>query len=248
MFQTFKALLPRASKGVLVVYLALSAIRFVGTAPTWVTQYLAMDRLASGDFSGAAGLNIASLCASLVSLAILIVVGTLTVGLGRAMRRQMVEGEGAIDGFAGAFTEARARFWQTMGAYLLYGVAVAVGALFCVLPGLFAAFAFAFVPYLVAAVDAEIMDSFKRSWELVKKNVGPMLVVIGIVVAIGIVLALINFGIAAALTAALGPIGIIVSSALVTLVGIAVGYFLFLLLGALLITCETADANVPLRL
>lgn len=245
--ETFKILLRRSMKGVLAVYVVISLVRFVASAPQWVTQYLTMDRLASGDFSGAAGLNIASLCASGVMLVISIAVGVLTVGLGRAMRRQMVEGEGAVTTFGEAFGEAKLRFWHTLGAYLLYAVAVAVGAILCIIPGLIAAVVFAFVPYLVAATDTEIMDSFKRSIDLVKKNVGPVLAVIGILIVVGLIIAGINIGLVAAFTAAIGNAGIIIASAIVTLFGIAVGWVFFCLIGAMFITCETADANVPLR-
>jgi hypothetical protein len=246
-FENAKILLKRSMKGVLAVYIVLAVVRLVATVPQWVTQYFTINRLSAGDFSGAAGLNIASLCTSIVTLAVTVAVGTLTIGLGRAMRRQMVEGEGAVTTFGEAFAEAKLRFWPTLGAYLLYAVAVAIGAILCVIPGLVAAVIFAFVPYLVAAVDAEIVDSFKRSIDLTKKNVGPLLAVIGILIAVGLVIAGLNFGLIAALTAALGQAGIIIASVIVTLIGIPVGWVFFCLLGALFITCETADANVPLR-
>ena len=246
-FQNAKILLTRSMKGVLAAYIVLSVVRFVATVPQWVTQYFTISRLGAGDFSGAAALNVAGLCTSVITIAVTVAVGTLTIGLGRAMRRQMVEGEGAVTTFGEAFAEAKLRFWPTLGAYLLYAVAVVIGVFLCVLPGLVAAIIFAFVPYLVAAVDADVVGSFQRSIELAKKNVGPLLAVIGVLFAAGLLIAGLNFGLIAGLTAALGQAGMIIASVIVTLIGIPIGWVFFCLLGALFITCETADAGVALR-
>jgi hypothetical protein len=246
-FDAFKVAIKRASTGVLGVYLAVSALRFVGTAPTWVVQYFMMDNLASGNFRSSTGLSAANLCTSGLSLVVAVIAGTLSIGLMSVVRKQMVEGDGAITGFADAFAIARERFWLTMGGYLLFAVAIAFGAILCIIPGLAAAFLFAFAPYLVATGNAEVIDSFKRSFELAKKNVGPLMVGIVAIIGVAIVIALLNLGIVAGMTAALGAAGIAIASAIVFFIGVAVGYVIYVFMSTLFVVCETADSGVPLR-
>jgi uncharacterized membrane protein len=61
-------------------------------------------------------------------------------------------------------------------ASILVGLAVGVGLILCIIPGIIVAFLFAFYGY--AIVDGrtnDAIESMKMSWNLVSKNIGPLL-------------------------------------------------------------------------
>ena len=69
-------------------------------------------------------------------------------------------------------------------ASILVGLAVGVGLILCLIPGLIAAFLFAFYGYgIVDGRTEDAVESMKMSWNLIAANVGPMLLLF--LVAIG---------------------------------------------------------------
>jgi uncharacterized membrane protein len=73
-------------------------------------------------------------------------------------------------------------------ASILVGLAVGVGLILCIIPGLIAAFLFAFYGYgIVDGRTDDGIESMKMSWNLVASNVVPMLLLFLIVIGINIV-------------------------------------------------------------
>jgi hypothetical protein len=61
-------------------------------------------------------------------------------------------------------------------ASILVGLAVGVGLILCIIPGLIVAFLFAFFGYaIVDGKTDDAIESMKMSWNLVSKNVGPLI-------------------------------------------------------------------------
>lgn len=60
-------------------------------------------------------------------------------------------------------------------ASILYGIAVSVGIILCVIPGIFLAIMFTFYGYYILDRGAGATDSLGASWNLVKSNFGSIL-------------------------------------------------------------------------
>lgn len=87
--------------------------------------------------------------------------------------------------------------FQTQGlvpyliASILVGLAVGIGILLCILPGLILAFLFAFYGYAIVDGRTEDgLDAMKMSWKLVSSNVGSLLLLFILVLLINLVGAL----------------------------------------------------------
>lgn len=63
-----------------------------------------------------------------------------------------------------------APFWRFLGAHVLAGLAVLVGLLLLVVPGIIIGVGLTFVPYLIVDRGAGVVDSLKESWRLTKGN------------------------------------------------------------------------------
>ncbi|MCZ3389642.1 MAG: hypothetical protein LH645_11110 [Actinomycetia bacterium] len=72
-------------------------------------------------------------------------------------------------------------------ASILVGLAVGVGLIFCIIPGLILAFLFAFYGYGIVDGRAEDgIESMKMSWNLVSSNVGALLLLFVLVILINL--------------------------------------------------------------
>ena len=63
-------------------------------------------------------------------------------------------------------------FWRTVGSGIVFGLAVSLGTLLCILPGIF--IALRLWPYLYFIVDEDdgVTDAFNRSWNLTRDQYG----------------------------------------------------------------------------
>jgi len=68
------------------------------------------------------------------------------------------------------------RFLPFLGTSLLTGLAVGAGFVMCILPGIAAAVMFGLVAPITIIESKAGPDAMTRSWELVKRNIGPMIV------------------------------------------------------------------------
>ena len=76
-------------------------------------------------------------------------------------------------------------------ASILVGLAVGVGLILCIVPGLIVAFLFAFFGYaIVDGKTDDAIESMKMSWNLVSKNVGSLILLFILVILINLVGAL----------------------------------------------------------
>ncbi len=72
--------------------------------------------------------------------------------------------------------------------FLIMGIAISIGFVLCVLPGLLLCFALAWAPFLMADGDTDPMSCLRRSWEFTRANFGAAIVfvlVAGIVGSVG---------------------------------------------------------------
>ena len=59
-------------------------------------------------------------------------------------------------------------YWNTVFAYLLTDIIVAVGCIFCIVPGIILACKLAFVSYLVVEKKMDAVEAIKESWRMTK--------------------------------------------------------------------------------
>ena len=111
-------------------------------------------------------------------------VGPMAVGYARlclkAARGQQAEIGDLFSGFSD--------FGPAFLMMLIAAIAVGIGMILCVLPGVIIGFALSWAPYLMADGDSDAMSCLKRSWEFSKANLGSVivfLIVAGIVGGIG---------------------------------------------------------------
>ncbi|NDV70329.1 hypothetical protein [Dysgonomonas sp. 25] len=76
-------------------------------------------------------------------------------------------------------------FLPLFGASILYGLGVGIGFLLCVIPGIIVLIYLLFYQFVYVAEDSSIIDSFSRSWELVKDN---WFVTFGFMLIVGILM------------------------------------------------------------
>ncbi|HJK97031.1 MAG TPA: hypothetical protein RMF84_07400, partial [Polyangiaceae bacterium LLY-WYZ-14_1] len=132
-------------------------------------------------------------------------------------------------------------------ASLVYGVAVAVGMVLCIIPGLVAAFFLAFVPYLVSTQGLDIGASLTRSVELAQKHVVPLLIAVAIyvVVALGVIAAIAVLTFIA--NAALGPAaGAAFTSPVSFLISTIASYVGWLFFASALVTIDAAESGTEI--
>jgi hypothetical protein len=63
------------------------------------------------------------------------------------------------------------RLLKYFGGILLFGLAVIAGLILFIIPGIYFAYRFGFVPYLLVDKDIEIMEAFKKSTEMTKGEI-----------------------------------------------------------------------------
>ena len=244
--QAFKALLSRGTRGLLGAYLILAVARLITTAPGWVLSYLQLSSLERGDLSGMTTYSVAGICTSVLQIGLGLVIGAVSIGMYRPARMLLV-GEGAAVGGAGSVLKlSTQRFLPSLGVVLLVGVAIFLGALFCLLPGLVVAFFLMLAPYLVAAVDQDVVDSLKRSFELAKTNIVTLLLAIGGLIGLTVIMVVVQMVLAVIAGSTGSMAATILIAPVVTVIGIAIGYPVFLFFAAVCIAVETTDAGVTL--
>jgi len=247
--ENFKHLARRGNAGgLLTAYLLLTVVRLVISVPQWVFTYMRFDALSSGDFESMGTFSTIGTCFSFIQLLVALIVSSLFVGLYKPIRMLLVQGPGSVAGVGAALRLAWSRFLPALAIMLIVGICVGVGFVLCIVPGFVALFFLIMAPYLVAAVDQDIGDSLRRSIDLAKANAGVIIAGVGILIGIAIVLALVQFGLAAGAIAALGlATGGMVAAPIVFILGAVFGYLAFLFFGALYVTVETSDSGAPIQ-
>ncbi|MBI2897623.1 MAG: hypothetical protein HYY06_28955 [Deltaproteobacteria bacterium] len=245
---SYRVLLRRSMPGVAMVFAGLALANLVFNVPAWIVQYLQLQALSTAMFGDVGSLAIVGSLTNLLRLVATVAIVSIRVGLSRPIRALLVEGPDAVKGAGPTLKMATQRFWPVLGTTLLVGLAIAVGLILCVLPGLAAMFLLMMAPYLVSACEADVGSAFKRSYTLATRNIGPFLGVIGI--AVGGVLVLLGVSVAmnAVVVSMLGFAAVVFVQPVVLILGEALGFLWWLLFGAAFVTAETADSGVQVRL
>lgn len=86
------------------------------------------------------------------------------------------------------FKETRHSYWFFLGAYIVYSLIICIGAICCILPGIYLAVRFMFTP-MIAANHPEITfnESFSRSWQMTKGRFWKLLWMCIVIIGINIV-------------------------------------------------------------
>lgn len=89
------------------------------------------------------------------------------------------------------------RLVQLIVAAVLVGLAVSIGMLLLVIPGIIAAILFMFTFVIIIADNVPAVDAMKKSFELVKSNLGDLAILFIAMIGIGIVVSIVSrlFGI-----------------------------------------------------
>ncbi len=188
----------------------------------------------------------ASLAFMFVSIPVMLLVGIVLqafrLALYRPMRGVMTDGPGAYPDLGSLKDPIVSNFVNVLLANLLYGLAVGVGALFCLIPGLVAAVVFAMAPYYAAngtpPVDAmrDSLESAKRYPVLFIAAVGAAVIILGVIQAVvALVITIIG--------SALGEYGVIVSNLTQWMMVVALGAIIWVTWGATFITIDLAESG-----
>jgi len=259
-FGNYGLALKRSLKGIGPAYVLFSlASLFFVSGPQQAMQAYRMHSVAGGDLSalGSAGwMNLVNMLVLGFSLTIMTAQICLSAGVRRALTAtETPEPAGAMGpyrsqsqvsavdvGIGEALRFAFSRFWSVLANVLLVGIAVAIGTLFCVLPGIGALFVLMLAPYLVAAGGSDAWGALKRSVQMSTRGILPLLVLVGIIIVFGGVAAGIGVAIRSlAFTIGIwGTFGIQMGFALLM---IPVGFFLWLFTVTTFVTVETADVG-----
>jgi hypothetical protein len=206
-----------------------------------------------------AGFVVAWALGILITIITLLLAG-LQVGLFRAAHQVLIDGPEAVRE-RGVLVIARERYGLGLAATLLFSVALFIGLLLCFLPGLAVVVLLGMVPFLTVATDTPLFQTFQRSFDLVVRNIAPVLLVYGAAIGVGIVFA----GLAVIVSTIVTMIGAMVGAAIgfplttitvaswtvqlvVMLIGLPIGYANFILVSALFSTIVARDEGAPLRL
>lgn len=84
------------------------------------------------------------------------------------------------------------RLVQLVVAAVLVGLAVAIGMMLLVIPGIIAAILFMFTFVIIIADNITAVDAMKKSFELVKSNLGDLVILFIAMIGIGIVISIVN--------------------------------------------------------
>lgn len=244
---SYRALLGPWMKKLAPVYLLLALGMMIVSVPGWIVGYVQLEALATGDFATMATLGLVSGLVRFVSAFAIVAIVAIRIGLSRSIRAILVDGPDAVAGPSAAFADAKKGFWSIVGITLVCGVAIGVGMVLCILPGLAAMFLLLAAPYLVAVGASDFGSSFQRSYELTTKNTGPLIGVLLTVAGTMAVLIGLSFGLRYVLTMSFGLAAAMFAEPVTLLLAEAAGLFWWPFVGAALVTVETAYRGVPLR-
>jgi len=241
-FEGFQLLLARARPGLFGALGTLLGVAALLQLPQWVIGVIG----AASPDAALATLPV-SVCVGCIGGIGSFAIGVVLTGLLRVARRLLLEGPGAAQPVGPTLREAT-RDWISLAlASLVYGVAVAVGMVLCIIPGLVAAFFLAFVPYLVSTQGLDIGASLTRSVELAQKHVVPLLIAVAIyvVVALGVIAAIAVLTFIA--NAALGPAaGAAFTSPVSFLISTIASYVGWLFFASALVTIDAAESGTEI--
>jgi len=248
LIENFKLLFMRSKSGILPAMVAIAALSIVVNSPSWVMNYFTLHALSNGDFqsfwAGGFGAN----CSRMFTLVAILLVGALRVGLARPMRRVMVDGPEAVNGVGDALKQSMEGYWMNLLAYFLVGIALAIGAILCILPMFVVAFFVAFVPYLVSSMNVEIVEAFKLSATYAKNQAPALIASMGIVILVMVVLGCcVGAGGNAIAVRLFGLMGTVAVTPLVSIIGELVGIVWWLFMGATFVTLETAETRTEIK-
>lgn len=127
-------------------------------------------------------------------VALLSIVGTIVGLIAHGMTVAMAQ-EAIANGTTSLNTGisvVTSRLVQLVVAAVLVGLAVGIGMMLLVIPGIIAAFLFMFTFVIVIADNIPAVDAMKKSFELVTSNFSDLVILFIAVIGIGVVISIIN--------------------------------------------------------
>jgi hypothetical protein len=192
--------------GLLGGFLVMAAASVVAQVPTWIAQYLqvrVLTQVASGNYGVLTEAWFANILKILSSL-LLTVVFAARLGLARPMRMIVLAGPQSVSGTGDVLRLALGRFGPNLVASVVYFFIVAMGTMFCFLPGIAAAVLLYPALYMVAT-ERDLGASLSSSMDWVSRHTGALLGTAGVLFAIGVVMFCCSCGSLGVMTTRLGP-------------------------------------------
>ncbi len=136
---------------------------------------------------------------------------SLQLGLMKPLYRQVFGGQSSVTTPKEALNESKGVFGPMLIVSLIIGLAMGIGGMCCLVPGIFLAFVFCQAPYLVATKGLSPLDAIQTSLQINKQYWQVILVaVVGMAIAgvIGGVVMVIGGGIVGALSSLIAPFNV----------------------------------------
>lgn len=172
----------------------------------------------------------------------------LSAGMYRPMRQLAFGDKESIGGALDVLRSASLRMGTLLLTFILTLAAVCLGFVMCIIPGLVLAVVLSMAPYLAATRDElSAIDAMKQSARLVSENLwtillaGLLVVVLSLPIYAGVgllILPAVMF---------IGQMVLLVVLPVTWFVGFMVGYVMWIFLGSVYITIETADSGVEVQ-
>ena len=179
----------------LMVLTALYVGLFTSSINTIVVNFLPPEVQQQSQIGLA--LPISSTVAAVLALAALLFGMVIYLGAARAFTREGTD-SGTVSG--SLFTRRIGRaLVSAIGANIIVSIAMFIGFILLVIPGIFLMVSFAFVLFAIAVEDARAIESLRRSWDITRGNrwrLAALLLLIGVVTglisSLGSVVSIVN--------------------------------------------------------
>jgi len=177
----------------------------------------------------------------LLSFVVTVVVWALVASLYGPLKRNLVGATGPERTFSELLEDIKPVFLFCLGSSAILFFAVMIGSVFCVIPGLLAFGALALAPYYSSQGTSPITAA-QDSFEAARENVQIMAICTLAIVFAGLLIFGLGIGVASLLQS-LGTVGAILSTIVFWLAGGVVSFAVWIVLGAVSITIDTAQTG-----
>lgn len=235
-FETFKALLQRAPRALLIPWVVTMAVDFLFVAASVMLIFVfggprPWERMPMG----------VSASVQIIGLAQVLIVYTLRVALLKTLRDVAYQGAESVGNVGQVFRDIGPRLLPVLLINLIVFGLVAVGLMLCVLPGLVAIFFLAFAPYLVAARGQTLGDALGNSARIARHQWLLLLTAIAVGIAGVMILGCVGLGGNLVLIQPLGRLAIPAGMLGAWIIHGVIGFLAWIYWGAVYLTAESGE-------
>ncbi|MFB6346625.1 MAG: hypothetical protein ABEK50_12775 [bacterium] len=140
-------------------------------------------------------------------------------------------------------SDVKDRFFPAMGIMVLTMIIFMIGGCLCLLPGLLAMFFLSPAPYIVVEREAPIFGSLKISYQWAKNQWPVILILLIVTFSFGFCMGIVSGFMNLFLRMSLGSISVFIVQGTAGVIGMTLGFALFLFYGSCLIEVERAQTG-----